>query len=87
MIARFIKWFIGDVSSVTPSQLDGFLLTTAAIFLFQQGMLSSEDAYKYLNAYCLYAAKFIVGSLAAGAMALKTFRSNPGNTNQTKKEP
>jgi hypothetical protein len=78
MISRFIKWFVGDTSSITPAQLDGFLLTTAAIFLFQQGMLSGEDSYKYFNSYFLYFAKFGVGSLAAGAMALKTFRANPG---------
>jgi len=85
MIAKFIKWMLGDMNAVTPAQLDGFLLTTAAIFLFQQGMLSSEDSYKYLPPYVLYFCKFFIGSLAAGAMALKTFRANPGKT-ETKNE-
>ena len=78
MIAKFIKWLLGDLNSITPAQLDGFLLTMCAIFLFQQGMLSSEESYKYHNPTLLYHLKFFVGSLAAGAMALKTFRSNPG---------
>lgn len=86
MIARFIKWVLGDLNAVTPAQLDGFLLTMAAIFLFQQGMLSSEDSYKYLPPYVLYFCKFFVGSLAAGAMALKTFRSNPGNQTENRNE-
>lgn len=84
MIARFIKWILGDLDAVTPAQLDGFLLTMCAIFVFQQGMLSSEEAYKYHNPTVLYHLKFFVGSLAAGAMALKTFRYIPGTRNENK---
>lgn len=77
MLARFIKWLVGDLSDITPKRLNAFLLTVCAVFLFQQGMLSSEESYKYFDPYLLYWFKFLVGSFAAGAMALKTYLTNP----------
>ena len=80
MIARFINWFFGDVASVMvsvkPVYLDAFLYTVAAMFIFWQGFLGGEEAYKYVNPYVLFWFKGIVGGLTAGVIALKMFRSD-----------
>lgn len=80
MVARFLKWFFGDVAAVAvnikPVYLDAFLYTVAAVFIFLQGYFSGEEAYKYVNPYFLYWFKAFIGSLTAGAVALKMFRSD-----------
>lgn len=92
MIAKLLIWIIGDVTPIfaaigrlydwmalrlmKPVMLDGALYTSIAAFVFMQGYLSSDEAYKYCNPYILFWAKFFVGSIAAGAGALKMYRSN-----------
>jgi hypothetical protein len=78
-------WLVGDLNKIPPAVLDGVLAVAVAVFLFQQGMLGSEESWKYFDPSFLYYCKFFIGSLAVGAMALKTFRANPG-TRETKTE-
>jgi hypothetical protein len=53
---------------------------------FQQGYLSSEDAYKYMNPHLLFFSKFLIGSMAAGAGALKMSRAGQSQKPEDKKE-
>lgn len=59
----------------SPASIDAWLIVFCASFVFMQGYLSSDDSYKYCNAIALFWIKFLVGSLAASCLALKSFRS------------
>lgn len=58
-----------------PATIDAWLVFWCAILIFQQGFLSNDDAFKYVNVHFLFWMKFFVGSMAAGCLALKSFRS------------
>jgi hypothetical protein len=58
------------------SYTDATLYVSVAVFVFLQGVLSSEEAYKYCNPYLLFWCKAVVGSCAAGAGARKMYRSD-----------
>ena len=80
MIARFITWLFGDLSKALigiPSvYLDAWLYMMAAVFIFWQGYLAGEEAYKYTNPYFLFWLKGIIGGVTSGVVALKMFRSD-----------
>jgi len=60
---------------ISPSNIDLTLYVACAVFGAQQALLSSDDAYKYINAHVLWWMKFGVTTLAAGALAAKMYRS------------
>lgn len=62
-------------SSTSDVWIDGVLYICAAMFIFSQGYLSTEEAYKYCNPLLLFWLKYVNGILAAGAGGLKAFRS------------
>lgn len=98
MIGWLARWIIGDLTPLLvaigkiydwlavrfmkPVVFDGTLYASIAIFVFMQGFLSSDEAYKYCNPYLLFWSKFLVGSIAAGVGALKMFRSNSYSEHQ-----
>lgn len=55
--------------------IDGTLYVCIAMFLALQTTFSSEEAYSYVNPYALFWLKAVLGTLGAGAGALKMFRS------------
>ena len=55
--------------------IDAVLYCCMGLFAFMSTYLSSDDAYKYVQPYVLFYAKFFVGCGAAVAGALKMFRS------------
>jgi len=63
------KWF-------TPVVVDGTLYLLVAVLGWQMGMLSSDDASKYVSPQVLFWMKFSLGGISAGLLALKMFRSN-----------
>ena len=58
------------------TRLDSVLVVSVAVFVFWQGYFSSTDSYKYCNVYLLFWLKGIIGAIAAGATALKGYRSS-----------
>lgn len=68
--SSFIKRFLRGVGGT-----DGVLYVTLGVFVFLQGYFSSEEAYKYVNPFMLFWLKAFVGGIAAGAGALKMYRS------------
>lgn len=71
MTRKALTWLV----NVPPVFIDGTLYTLVAMFVALQGIFSSEEAYKYVNAYALFWGKSVVSVLAAGLTALKMFRS------------
>jgi hypothetical protein len=57
-------------------KLEAIIVTLIAIFVFLQGYLTSDEAFKYCNPTDLFWLKAIVGALAAGGIALKSFMSS-----------
>ena len=57
------------------SNTDATLYVAVAVFVFLQGVLSGEEAYKYANPTLLFWLKATVGACGAGAGALKMYRS------------
>lgn len=55
--------------------IDGALYCLGGMFIFSQGFLSEEGAYKYIDPHVLFWLKYWSGMGAAGAGALKAFRS------------
>lgn len=73
-------------SGLPPVFTDGMLYVLVAIFAFQNSVLSSDDAAKYISPGLLFWMKFTIGSLAAGALALKLFRSTAFADHQQQKK-
>lgn len=73
-----MRKFIADKIAllIEPATIDAWLVFWCAILIFQQGFLSNDDTYRYVNIYVLFWMKFFVGSMAAGFLALKSFRSH-----------
>jgi hypothetical protein len=74
-----MKWFTENIynplANIPPVFIDGFLYFLIAVFGASIGILSEDDAYKYINEFVLYHLKFWVKVGLAGATALKMFRS------------
>lgn len=64
----------------TKFWIDALLYACIGMFMFQQGFLSSDDSYKYVDAFFLFWLKFAIGSLGAAAGSLKMFLTDPGHT-------
>lgn len=62
-------------SRVRPVHVDGFLYFCIAFFGSLLVSLGSDAAYKYIEPFALFKYKMWCGAIAAGATALKTFRS------------
>lgn len=56
--------------------VDGSLYVSIAVCGFVVTFFSGDDVYKYVNPYVIFWTKAVFGSIAAGAGALKMFRSN-----------
>lgn len=68
--------FVEIWQSIPPVMVDGALYAGLAIFIALQGSLSSDEAAKYVTPTLLFWMRTAVAALAAGAGALKMFRSN-----------
>ena len=73
MIGRFVTWLVGDIKD---KHIDYVLVASVSLFIFWQGYLTSDEAYKYCNAYLLFWIKGLVGGIAAMATGLKALRMN-----------
>ena len=60
---------------IKPVHVDGVLYVCIAMFLAVQSYFTSEEAYKYVNAYAIFWIKGVCAVLGAGAGALKKYRS------------
>lgn len=70
-----ILWTYNYLSKIPAVWLEGVLYCLIAVFGFLQTQLASEEAAKFISPQALFYAKTAVGSLAAGALAAKMFRS------------
>jgi hypothetical protein len=55
--------------------IDGVLYVCIAVFTFLQTQFGGDEAAKYITPVDLFWLKLVVGALAAGALALKLYRS------------
>lgn len=67
-----------------PIFIDGLLYAAVAIFGFLQTQFGGEEAVKLLSPQVLFWVKTVVGALAAGALAVKLFRSTAYAEHQAK---
>lgn len=65
----FLHWLF------KPVTVDGFLWVSIALFGCMQSMLSTDEAYKYVDARVLWWMKVSCACSGASAGALKMFRS------------
>lgn len=72
MIARFLRWVIGDI---TPTQLEGLLYTAIGVSTANLGILTGDEVWKYLNAYAVFYLKWATILFNSLVVALKLFRS------------
>ena len=66
---KFFNW----ISAPTMSSL----VFVSAFCIAAQSFLSSDEMYKYVNAYVLVLARFIFGAFGGGFVALKAYRMKP----------
>ncbi len=70
-----IRWMAKYFNGVSPMLIDGVLYFSIAIFQFLQTAFSSDEAGKFIDLELLFYIKTLVGSAAAGLLAIKLFRS------------
>lgn len=70
-----INWIIKRYGGLKPVQIDGFLYVLIAVCAFVEETLRSNDVYKYMNPYAVFYGGLIIGTIGAGGLALKMFRS------------
>lgn len=63
-------------SSLSPAVIDGTLYTSWTMLTALLGVMSSEEAYKYVDPWVLFYSKAIMTCIVAGVGALKAFRSS-----------
>jgi len=73
-------------SSLPSVFLDGLIYVLIAIFGFNQSVLSSDEAIKFIAPWLLFMLKWLNGGAAAGLLAMKLFRSTAFAEHQQKKE-
>jgi hypothetical protein len=71
MIKAIQRYFAG----IPPMFIDGCIYVLLAVFTFLQTQFGSDEAAKYISPQILFYVKATVGSLSAGLLALKLFRS------------
>jgi hypothetical protein len=71
MIRRVANYF----SNIPPMFIDGSIYVILAVFGFLQTQFGSDEASKFISAELLFYLKNLVGSVSAGLLALKLFRS------------
>lgn len=71
MLLRIQNYF----AAIKPVTVDGFLYILIAVFGTVQGLMQSDETYKYMSPYVVFYIKFFSALLLAGATALKMFRS------------
>lgn len=81
-----MKWlhehFYLPLANIPAVFIDGFLYFLIAVFGASIGILSEDDAYKYINEFLLYWLKFWSKVGLAGATALKMYRSTSYSEHQ-----
>ncbi len=80
-----MNWLYNRMASVPSVVIDGFLYVSIAVCGAIAVLLSSDEAYKYINPYWLFWSKGINAVWLAGTTALKMFRSTSYADHQTKK--
>lgn len=80
MIGKAVTWLVGDIKE---KHIDYVLVASVSLFIFWQGYLTSDEAYKYVNPYVLFWTKGLVGGVAAMATGLKALRMNTKNESKT----
>lgn len=84
-----MKWLNDNVyeplAKIPAVFIDGFLYFLIAVFGASIGILSEDDAYKYINEFVLYWLKFWSKVGLAGATALKMYRSTSYSAHQEEK--
>lgn len=70
-----INWIMKKYGNVKPVVIDGFLYVIIAMGGSVEISLTSDDCYKYMNAYVIWYSKVLVAVFIAGATALKMYRS------------
>lgn len=63
------------LQGVKPVVVDGMIITLLSGFVFSQMSFSTEECYKYVNAFVLFWVKYGFGLGAAMLTGLKAFRS------------
>lgn len=73
-------------SSIPAVFIDGLLYVLLAFFSFWTGSFSSDDAGKYISPIALWWGKQVLGSVAAGLLAVKMYRSTSFADHQQQKK-
>lgn len=81
-----INWVIKRYGNMKSVVIDGFLYVVIAVCGFAEATLTSDDIFKYMNPYCVFYSKWIMGMIGAGATALKMFRSTSYSEHQDAKK-
>jgi hypothetical protein len=71
---------------VRPVFMDGTLYVCIAVLVFWQMIFGGDEAAKYITPRLLFFLKFLIGSLAVGCNALKSFRSTAFADHRKEKE-
>lgn len=82
MIRAVQNYFV----SIPAVFIDGFLYFLIAVFGAALGVLTEDDAYKYINEFLLYWLKFVCKIGLAGSTAIKMFRSTGFSQHQDMKK-
>ncbi len=72
---KTFSWAYDKVGQIKPVVIDGFLYVVIAICGTITAILTSDEVYKYMNPYFVFYFKGTNEILAAGATALKMYRS------------
>ena len=82
MLLKIQKYF----ENVKPVTVDGSLYVLIALFGAMSATFSSDDSYKYVNAYFKFWAQHIILWALAAVSALKMFRSTSYSEHLDKKQ-
>lgn len=70
-----LKFVIPQMTGLKPVHIDGTLYVLIGMFGAINTVFTTDDAYKYVNAYCIFWIKAAVDIALAGVGSLKMFRS------------
>jgi hypothetical protein len=74
------------VNQNTAIIIDGALYAAVAVFAFLQSQIGGDDAANLFSQIHLWWAKVVIGSFAAGTLAVKLYRSTAFADNQKRKD-
>lgn len=81
-----LLWIVNKYSNVKPVVIDGLLYVIIAVCGTITAIMTSDEIYKYMNPYFVFYVKATNEVFAAGATALKMYRSTSYSDHQAAKK-